>query len=72
VRDGMSPSAAIQSATEQAAKLMHLDDKLGAIEPGKLADIVAVPGNPLEQISVMESVDFVMKDGVIYRGAERK
>jgi imidazolonepropionase-like amidohydrolase len=72
VRDGMSPSAAIQSATEQAAKLMHLDDKLGAIEPGKLADIVAVPGNPLEQISVMESVDFVMKDGAIYRGAERK
>jgi imidazolonepropionase-like amidohydrolase len=72
VRDGMSPSAAIRSATEQAAKLMHLDDKLGAIEPGKLADIVAVPGNPLEQISVMESVDFVMKDGAIYRGAERK
>lgn len=71
VRDGMTPSEALQSATLQAAKLMHLDDKLGAVEPGKLADIVAVPGNPLDQITVMEKVDFVMKDGVIYRGPQK-
>jgi imidazolonepropionase-like amidohydrolase len=66
VRDGMTQAVALQSATLQAAKLMHLDDKLGAIESGKLADIVAVPGNPLEQITTMEKVDFVIKDGVIY------
>lgn len=72
VRDGMSPAVALQSATRQAAKLMHLDDKLGVIEAGKLADIVAVPGNPQEQITVMEKVDFVMKDGVIYRGPQSK
>lgn len=69
VEDGMTPAAAIQSATIQAAKLMHLDDKVGVIEPGKLADIVAVPGNPLDQILLMEKVDFVMKDGVVYRGS---
>jgi imidazolonepropionase-like amidohydrolase len=68
VRDGMTPAIAIQSATLQAAKLMHMDDKVGVVEPGKLADVVAVPGNPLDQISLMETVDFVMKDGVIYRG----
>lgn len=72
VEDGMTPAAAIQSATMQAAKLMHLDDKVGVIEPGKLADIVAVPGNPLDQISLMEKVDFVMKNGVIYRSPETK
>ncbi len=72
VRDGMTPAAAIQSATLQAAKLMHLDDKVGTIEEGKLADIVAVPGNPLDQISVMEKVDFVMKNGVVYRASPSK
>ncbi|HEX3437005.1 MAG TPA: amidohydrolase family protein, partial [Pseudacidobacterium sp.] len=70
VRDGMTPAAALQSATLQAAKLMKLADKVGTIEPGKLADIVAVPGNPLDQITVMEKVDFVMKDGVVYRGSK--
>ncbi|WP_158751873.1 amidohydrolase family protein [Acidobacterium sp. S8] len=71
VRDGMPASQALQSATLQAAKLMHLNDKVGVVEPGKLADIVAVPGNPLDQISVMEKVDFVMKDGVIYRSGSQ-
>ena len=72
VRDGMTPTVALQSATLQAAKLMRLDDKVGTIESGKLADIVAVPGNPLDQITVMEKVDFVMKDGVIYRSNQSK
>ena len=71
VRDGMTPAAAIQSATLQAAKLMRMDDKVGIIEPGKLADIVAVPGDPLDQISLLEKVDFVMKDGVVYRDAQQ-
>jgi imidazolonepropionase-like amidohydrolase len=72
VHDGMTPAVAIQSATLQAAKLMKMDDKVGTVEPGKLADIVAVPGNPLDQISLMEKVDFVMKDGVVYRGPQPK
>jgi imidazolonepropionase-like amidohydrolase len=67
VRDGMTPAQAIQSATIQAAKLMRMDDQIGTVEMGKLADIVAVPGNPLEQITLMEQVNFVMKDGVVYR-----
>jgi imidazolonepropionase-like amidohydrolase len=72
VQDGMTPAVAIQSATLQAAKLMKMEDKIGIVEPGKLADIVAVPGNPLDQISLMEKVDFVMKDGVVYRGPQPK
>jgi len=72
VQEGMTPSVAIQSATLQAAKLMHIDDKVGVVEPGKLADIVAVPGNPLDEISLMEKVDFVMKDGVVCRGPQTK
>ena len=72
VRDGMTPAVAIQSATLLAAKLMRIDDKVGVIEPGKLADIVAVPGKPLDQISVMEKVDFVMKDGVVYQTPQSK
>ena len=68
----MKPAVAIQSATLLAAKLMRIDDKVGVIEPGKLADIVAVPGKPLDQISVMEKVDFVMKDGVVYRTPQSK
>ncbi len=65
VKYGMTPMQAIQSATINAARLMGWDDRLGTIEPGKLADIVAVPGNPLSDISVMEKVSFVMKDGVL-------
>jgi imidazolonepropionase-like amidohydrolase len=70
VRDGMTPAVALQSATVQAARLMQMDDNFGVIEAGKLADIVAVPGNPLDQISEMEKVDFVMKNGVVYRNTQ--
>ncbi len=66
VRFGMTEMQALQAATVNAAELLGQDD-LGAIEAGNLADIVAVPGNPLEDISVTESVSFVMKDGVIYK-----
>jgi len=67
VKFGMTPAQAIRSATATAAELLGMQDSLGTIEAGKLADIVAVPGDPLADITVMEKVDFVMKSGVVYR-----
>lgn len=67
VKFGMTPAQAIRSATSTAAQLLGMQDSLGTIEPGKLADIVAVPGDPLADVTMMEKVDFVMKDGTIYR-----
>ena len=64
---GMTPMQAIKSATSVAAQLMGWDDRIGSIEPGKLADIVAVPGNPLNDITAMERVSFVMKDGAVVK-----
>ena len=63
-RFGMTPMQAIESATRVAAELLDMSDRIGTIEPGKLADLVAVPGNPLEDITAMQRVSFVMKDGV--------
>ncbi len=67
VKWGMTPMQAIRSATIDAAALLGTQDKVGTIEPGKLADIVAVHGDPLADISILEKVDFVMKGGVIYK-----
>jgi len=67
---GMPPMEAIQSATLTAAKLLRIDDRLGSVEVGKVADLVAVPGNPLEDISLMSKVNFVMKNGVVYKHDE--
>ncbi len=67
VEAGMTPMAAILSATIESARLLRADDQLGSIKPGKLADIVAVKGDPLDDISLMEKVSFVMKQGVIYK-----
>jgi imidazolonepropionase-like amidohydrolase len=67
VKFGMSPLAAIQAGTLNGAKLLGWQEKIGALKPGYQADIVAVPGNPLEDIAVLEKVSFVMKAGVIYR-----
>ncbi len=66
VKAGQSPAAAIRSATSDAAALLGMND-VGMIEAGKLADIVAVPGDPLVDITVLEKVSFVMKDGVVVR-----
>jgi imidazolonepropionase-like amidohydrolase len=67
VRYGMTPMQAIQSATITAADLLERSQEFGAIEPGKFADIVAVAGDPLRDITELERVRFVMKGGEIYR-----
>lgn len=67
VKWGMTPAQAIRAATASAAELLDMQDKIGTIEAGKFADIVAVPGDPVKDISVLEQVNFVMKGGVIYK-----
>ena len=67
VAGGMSPMAAIQAATLEAAKLLQVEDRLGTIESEKLADIVAVRGDPIDNISLLKKISFVMKDGVVYK-----
>ena len=66
VKYGMTPMQAIQAATTNAADLLGHADVLGSIKPGKYADIVAVSGDPLADISVLENVQFVMKEGKVY------
>ncbi|MDG1749156.1 MAG: amidohydrolase family protein [Porticoccaceae bacterium] len=65
IEAGLSPMDAIKAGTSVGAELLQWDDMLGSLEPNKLADIIAVPGNPLEDISALESPSFVMKDGRI-------
>ncbi|WP_165612374.1 amidohydrolase family protein, partial [Mycolicibacterium porcinum] len=63
---GMPPAAVLRSATTIAADLINVTDR-GRLAEGLLADIIAVPGNPLEDISVTQNVDFVMKGGKVFR-----
>jgi imidazolonepropionase-like amidohydrolase len=67
VKHGMSPLAALQASLLNGAKLLGWQDQIGALKPGYWADVVAVPGDPLNDISVLQKVSFVMKGGVIYR-----
>ncbi|MDP3313033.1 amidohydrolase family protein [Lutibacter sp.] len=67
VEAGMPAIETIQSATITPAKILNMDDKIGAIEVGKLADIIAVDANPTQNIHTMENVIFVMKNGVVYK-----
>ena len=67
VKYGMTPMQAIQSATTNAADLLGHSKELGSIKPGKYADIVAVSGDPLSDIRVLENVEFIMKDGKVYK-----
>ncbi len=67
VRYGMTPMQAIQSATTSAADLLGHADVVGDIKPGRFADVIAVAGDPLQDISVLEHVQFVMKDGKVYK-----
>jgi imidazolonepropionase-like amidohydrolase len=64
---GMSPMDAIQSATSRAAVMLDMEGKIGVVVPGALADIIAVAGDPLRNIKLLEKVDFVMKDGSVFR-----
>ncbi len=67
VKYGMTPMQAIQSATSSAADLLGQSDNLGSIHAGKFADLVAVAGDPLQNIRLLENVSFVMKDGKVYK-----
>jgi imidazolonepropionase-like amidohydrolase len=67
VKYGMTPMQAIQSATSAAADLIGRSSEFGSIKPGKYADVVAVSGDPLHDVTVLQQVQFVMKDGVVYK-----
>jgi imidazolonepropionase-like amidohydrolase len=67
VRFGMTPSQTLRAATSLAAEALGQGDRLGRIAPSYAADIIAVNGDPIADVAVLESVDFVMKDGVVYK-----
>ncbi|MDH3647144.1 MAG: amidohydrolase family protein [Gammaproteobacteria bacterium] len=67
VEGGMTPTEALRSATLTAAQLLDVENMLGSIEAGKQADIIAVAGDPTSDITVLENIQFVMKEGVIYQ-----
>jgi imidazolonepropionase-like amidohydrolase len=68
VETGMPEIEAIRSATLSSAELLGIEDTAGAIKAGYWADIIAVEGNPLNDIGLLRDVRFVMKDGTVYRG----
>ena len=70
VRGGMTPLGALQAATINAATMLEKDKDVGTLEPGRFADIVAVQGDPLADITVMEHVSFVMQGGEVWKSAE--
>ena len=67
VKWGMTPMQAIKSATSVAAELLDMKGKIGEVSPGAFADIVAVEGDPLEHVEILQQVKFVMKEGKVYR-----
>jgi imidazolonepropionase-like amidohydrolase len=67
VEFGMAPMDAIQSATSRAAVMLDMEGKIGVVAPGAFADIVAVSADPLRDIKALENVQFVMKDGKVFR-----
>jgi imidazolonepropionase-like amidohydrolase len=70
VKWGLTPMQAIQTATVNAADLLGWNDKVGVIAPGAFADIIAVDGDPLKDVTELERVSFVMKGGVVYKAAK--
>jgi imidazolonepropionase-like amidohydrolase len=71
VKYGMTPAQAIRSATVNAAELLGMQNDVGSIAPGKYADLVAVKGDPLSDVSLLEKIDFVMKGGEVFKAAAR-
>lgn len=69
VAHGMTPATAIQAATVNAAELLGLRDEVGSLEPGRRADLIAVSGDPLQDVTVLKQVEFVMKDGRVEKYA---
>ena len=69
VEYGMPPAAAVRSATSTNARLFHLDDRVGSVKAGLLADLIAVDGDPTTDIGALRKIKLVMKSGRIYRGA---
>jgi imidazolonepropionase-like amidohydrolase len=67
VQFGMTPLQAIQASTIRSAELVKMEKVVGSIEVGKYADLIAVDGNPLENINLLENVSFVMKGGTVYK-----
>ena len=67
VKFGMTPLAALQADLVNGAKLLGWQGQIGMLKPGYFADVIAVPGDPLQDISVLKKVSFVMKGGVVYR-----
>lgn len=64
---GMEPVNTLIAATRTVSELLRRRDRVGTLEVGRLADIVAFPGNPIEDIGLLQKVDFVMKDGIVYK-----
>jgi len=67
VRLGMSSMDAIKSATSRSAEMLDMEGKVGVIAPGAYADVVAVSGDPLRDVKILENVQFVMKDGKVFK-----
>ena len=68
---GMTPLQVIQAGTANAARLLGWQDRIGTLAPGKLADVVAVAGDPMQNVQTLETAVFVMKNGVVYREPTR-
>lgn len=69
---GISSEDILLAATRYAAELLKWEDQIGTIQPGKFADIIAVKGNPLEDISSLnrDTISFIMKDGIVYKNEQ--
>ena len=67
VRHGMTPMAAVRSATVVAAELLGWQDKVGTLAPGRLADVIAVPGDPLDDLELLTDIPFVMQGGRVLK-----